>query len=218
MDADKSSGTKSWPATMAMSWILGFAGVHRFYTGHVVLGVIYLLTFGVCGLGVLIDWIMLWTGSYRDSNGNPLTSVPSGGVRAGVAIGMLVFGTVVYALGAPEREERARAQAEEREERRAQVQAELDKLEKASKDLEKLGKDLEQLGKDWESSSGSYSASSSNGSCCKRVYRAAGGGVYGWQMAQNSQCNDCYALESCLRGCAELSPQLIDSCSAGCAY
>jgi len=45
-----------------MAWILltflGFFGVHRFYMGKWGTGLIYLLTFGLCGIGVLYDF---WT-------------------------------------------------------------------------------------------------------------------------------------------------------------
>ena len=98
MDPTVSTSTQSWPVTMFLAWILGIFGVHRFYTGHVKVGILYLFTCGGCGIGVLIDWIMLWTNSYRDSSGSHLMSVPSGGVRAAVAAGMLLFGMVGSAV------------------------------------------------------------------------------------------------------------------------
>jgi TM2 domain-containing membrane protein YozV len=45
-----------------LAWILltflGLLGIHRFYLGKVVTGIIYLLTGGLCALGVLYDF---WT-------------------------------------------------------------------------------------------------------------------------------------------------------------
>ena len=52
--------------------MLGIAGVHRFYTGHIGIGIAQLLTFGGCGIWTLIDVIKIVTGSYTDSNGNTL--------------------------------------------------------------------------------------------------------------------------------------------------
>lgn len=51
---------------------LGWFGVHRFYTGHIKLGVVYLFSMGICGLGVLVDLILLCTHNYKDSLGNVL--------------------------------------------------------------------------------------------------------------------------------------------------
>jgi TM2 domain-containing membrane protein YozV len=58
--------------TILLCWFLGYLGVHRFYTGHTVIGIIQLLTVGGCGIWVLIDLIILATGSYKDAQGNPI--------------------------------------------------------------------------------------------------------------------------------------------------
>src|SRR5216683_6915715 len=63
---------KDWLTTLLLCLFLGWLGVHRFYTGHTVIGVIQLLTLGGCGIWVLVDFIMILTNSYRDSNGIPL--------------------------------------------------------------------------------------------------------------------------------------------------
>ncbi len=38
---------------------LGVFGVHKFYEGKILFGVVYLLTGGFCGVGVIVDLILL---------------------------------------------------------------------------------------------------------------------------------------------------------------
>lgn len=38
---------------------LEYLGIHKFYEGRVLLGIVYLLTFGLLGFGVLVDLIIL---------------------------------------------------------------------------------------------------------------------------------------------------------------
>ena len=40
-------------------WILGFLGAHRFYFGRPVSGTIYLFTFGLLGIGWIIDLFLM---------------------------------------------------------------------------------------------------------------------------------------------------------------
>jgi len=54
--------------------MFGVCGVHRFYTGHIGIGIAQLLTFGGCGVWQLIDLIFIFTGKYTDSNGQPLVA------------------------------------------------------------------------------------------------------------------------------------------------
>jgi len=63
---------KDWLTTLLLCLFLGYLGIHRFYTGSTGIGVVQLLTFGGCGVWTLVDFIMILTGSYRDSMGRPL--------------------------------------------------------------------------------------------------------------------------------------------------
>lgn len=65
-------GGKDWLTALLLSIFLGVLGIHRFYTGHIAVGVIQLLTFGGCGLWALIDIILIAAGSFKDKKGNPL--------------------------------------------------------------------------------------------------------------------------------------------------
>ncbi|MDR1720220.1 MAG: TM2 domain-containing protein [Dysgonamonadaceae bacterium] len=61
-----------WLTTLLLCIFLGYLGVHRFYTKSTGIGIVQLLTLGGCGIWVLIDFILIITGSYHDGNGQPL--------------------------------------------------------------------------------------------------------------------------------------------------
>lgn len=63
---------KNYTVALILSILLGWLGVDRFYTGHIGLGIIKLLTFGVGGIWWIIDIILYATRSVTDSLGNPL--------------------------------------------------------------------------------------------------------------------------------------------------
>ncbi len=41
-----------------LAWIFGWTGAYRFYRGEPLYGLLWLLTFGVCGLGWILDMIV----------------------------------------------------------------------------------------------------------------------------------------------------------------
>ena len=47
-----------WVAVL-LCFFLGYLGAHRFYEGKIGSGILYLFTLGLCGIGVLIDFIIL---------------------------------------------------------------------------------------------------------------------------------------------------------------
>jgi TM2 domain-containing membrane protein YozV len=63
------SGDKSLVITLVLWFFLGILGIHRFYLGHIGMGVLYLLTGGLCGIGWIIDIILLLTGGLKPRNG-----------------------------------------------------------------------------------------------------------------------------------------------------
>ena len=43
----------------------GFLGIHQFYVGNTVKGIIYLFTGGLFGIGIIIDIILILTGEFK---------------------------------------------------------------------------------------------------------------------------------------------------------
>ena len=58
-----------WTTLLILSVLLGGLGVDRFFSGHIGLGVLKLITAGGCGIWALIDIIMIATGKFRDGEG-----------------------------------------------------------------------------------------------------------------------------------------------------
>ncbi len=63
-----------WLVTLLLCWFLGVFGVHRFYTGHIGIGVAQLLTLGGCGIWQIVDLIIILTGNFKDAEGRPIKS------------------------------------------------------------------------------------------------------------------------------------------------
>ena len=71
---NKSNGTssesqKSWIATLLLCIFTGHIGVHRFYTGKIGTGILWLCTGGCFGIGTLVDLVVIATGNFKDKQG-----------------------------------------------------------------------------------------------------------------------------------------------------
>ena len=66
------AGNKSKTTALLLCLFLGGIGVHRFYLGYTLFGVIQLFTLGGFGIWTLIDFVRLITGDLKDPQGNNL--------------------------------------------------------------------------------------------------------------------------------------------------
>ena len=73
----------------------GVLGLHRFYTGHIGSGLLYLLTGGVLGMGVLYDMFKFTSGEFEDSKGETLE-----GYSSNLGWGFAIVYLLVIVLGA----------------------------------------------------------------------------------------------------------------------
>lgn len=65
-------GQRPWLVTLLLAVFAGTFGVHRFYTGYTLFGIIQIFTCGGFGFWTLYDIIMIAMGKYVDAQGRPL--------------------------------------------------------------------------------------------------------------------------------------------------
>ena len=58
---------------LLLALFLGELGVHRFYAGKIGTGILYAMTAGLFGMGIIYDIIMIVLGRFCDRDGLPLT-------------------------------------------------------------------------------------------------------------------------------------------------
>ena len=63
---------KSKITALLLCIFLGYLGAHRFYVGKSFTGIVWLLTLGLFGVGVFIDFALILIGAFRDNLGRPL--------------------------------------------------------------------------------------------------------------------------------------------------
>ncbi len=63
---------RSFSITLLLCFLFGGLGVHRFYTGYTLIGILQLITAGGFGIWYLIDLLSLILNKFRDSKGQDL--------------------------------------------------------------------------------------------------------------------------------------------------
>ena len=65
---------KSRMIAFLLCFFLGFFGAHRFYVGRYLMGVVYLFTLGLFGVGWLVDLVLVLLGKMRDRDRLPIVN------------------------------------------------------------------------------------------------------------------------------------------------
>ena len=64
---------KSRLVTFLLCYIFGMFGAHRFYVGKKFTAVLYILTMGLFGVGLIVDTLMIILGKFKDVEDNLIT-------------------------------------------------------------------------------------------------------------------------------------------------
>lgn len=65
---------KSKTTDLLLCIFLGTLGVHRFYEGKIGTGILWLCTLGLCGIGWVVDLVLIATNKAKDKNGLPIVN------------------------------------------------------------------------------------------------------------------------------------------------
>ena len=65
-----SGGDRNKTVAALLAFFVGYLGIHRFYLGYTVIGIIQLVTGGGFGIWYLIDFIRILCGTLKPKNGN----------------------------------------------------------------------------------------------------------------------------------------------------
>ena len=63
---------KGFVPTLLLCFFLGAFGVHRFYVGKILTGILMLLTLGGFGIWTVVDFVMIAIGNFTDARGLPI--------------------------------------------------------------------------------------------------------------------------------------------------
>lgn len=71
----ENGGSKNQWVALILCWLIGSLGIHRFYLGYIWQGVVQILTFGGCGIWVLVDFIRILIGTLKPKDGEYGTKI-----------------------------------------------------------------------------------------------------------------------------------------------
>ena len=60
---------RDWFVTLILALFGGGIGLHRFYVGKIGTAILYIFTLGFCGIGVVVDLIMIVCKKFKDKDG-----------------------------------------------------------------------------------------------------------------------------------------------------
>ena len=60
---------KGFVPMLLLCFFFGYLGIHRFYAGKPLTGILMLITLGGFGVWTIIDFIMIALGNFTDGNG-----------------------------------------------------------------------------------------------------------------------------------------------------
>ncbi len=63
---------KNRTVSLVLCFLLGFWGVHYFYVGRIGMGILYIFTCGLFGIGWIVDIIRIIAGAFSDVDGYPV--------------------------------------------------------------------------------------------------------------------------------------------------
>lgn len=98
----ETEGMKSKKVTLLLSFFLGWTGAHRFYTGKIGTGILWLLTGGLFGIGALVDFILICADGFKDKQGHALAkdvTLITIFIMAGYIAICLFIAIIIMALG-----------------------------------------------------------------------------------------------------------------------
>ena len=93
--ADPEISPKKRNTVILLSYFFGIFGVHRFYLGKIVSGLLMLLTFGGLTVWASLDFVKAVCGKYSDSRGRPVS-----GEYSGAMVVILIVAPVVLLIAA----------------------------------------------------------------------------------------------------------------------
>lgn len=66
----KINSEKKYMTMLIITLVFGVVGIHRFYVGKTLTGILYLFTGGLFGFGWIVDLFQVIAGNFTDKGGN----------------------------------------------------------------------------------------------------------------------------------------------------